>query len=112
MVDVTNFTLEGKDRKSLRNTLNALEKNGFSTLIIQPPHSEEFLSELKSVSDEWLIKFEKKEMVFSQGMYDANALSNQPIITVSDENATIVSFLNIIPDYTLSECTYDLIRRT
>lgn len=112
VVDVTAFTLEGKDRKSLRNALNALEKKGFTTSVISPPHPDELLSELKSVSDEWLTRFDKKEMVFSQGMFDADTLRNQPVIVVKDENNAVVSFLNIIPTYGSNECTYDLIRRT
>lgn len=112
VVDAVNFTLEGRDHKSLRNAMNSLQKNGYKVSNYLPPHSDDFVDELKSVSDEWLTKFDKKEMVFSQGMFDAETIKNQSVIAVSDKENSIVSFLNIIPTYGSEECTYDLIRRT
>lgn len=112
VVDVVAFTLEGKEKKSLRNGLKALEKKGFSVFVHQPPHSREFVSRLKAVSDEWLEAFDKKEMVFSQGMFDESVIVNQPVIVVGDADGKTVAFLNIIPDFAKGECTYDLIRRT
>jgi phosphatidylglycerol lysyltransferase len=51
-------------------------------------------------------------MVFSQGMFNWNELKNQTIITIENSDEKIVSFLNIIPDYTPNEGTYDLVRKT
>jgi phosphatidylglycerol lysyltransferase len=45
-------------------------------------------------------------------MFDRNELQAQDIITVKDSEGNIKAFLNIIPDYSPEECTYDLIRRT
>lgn len=45
-------------------------------------------------------------------MFDRNELRKQDVITVTDNEGRIVAFLNIIPDYTPEECTYDLIRKT
>lgn len=112
IVDAANFSLEGKDKKSLRNAINSLEKKQFTIKAYMPPHTGTFVDELKKVSDEWLKVFDKKELVFSQGMFDAEALRMQPVIAVEDPNGEKVSFLNIIPDYAPGECTYDLIRRT
>jgi phosphatidylglycerol lysyltransferase len=111
IMDVENFKLEGRQRKSLRNALNSLQKKGYNTEWQDPPHAEAFLNELQEVSDEWLDKFEKKEMVFSQGWLDKTALKTTPVIAVRDTDKKMQSFLNIIPDYVPEECTYDLIRR-
>lgn len=35
LLDVENFTLEGKEKKSLRNALNSLQKKGFTTTFIK-----------------------------------------------------------------------------
>ena len=112
ILDAENFKLEGKEKKSLRNALNSLEKKGFTTSIYKAPLSSDFLADLRRVSDEWLSAFDKEEQVFSQGMFDAKEIMNQDVISVKDENGKIVAFLNIIPDYSPSECTYDLIRKT
>lgn len=67
---------------------------------------------LKKISDEWLVAFDKEEQVFSQGMFNANEITKQDVITVADAEGNIAAFLNIIPDYAPDECTYDLIRKT
>jgi len=112
ILEVSSFKLEGKERKSLRNGLNSLEKKGYSTAICYAPLSETLVKELQQVSDNWLLAFDKKESIFSQGMFDAESIATQDVILVKDEHNTIVSFLNIIPDYAAGECTYDLIRKT
>lgn len=112
ILDVKKFSLEGKDKKSLRNGLNSLERKGYKTLVYEPPHSPELMDELKRVSDNWLHEFEKEETVFSQGMFDEKELSHQPIIAVGNDRGEIEAFLNIIPDYAEDDCTYDLIRKT
>lgn len=112
ILDAENFSLEGKNRKSLRNGMNSLKKSGFLSEIRYAPHNEKFLQELKTVSDDWLQEYEKSESVFSQGMFDPNELQNQDVIILEDANNKVVAFLNVIPDYAQDECTYDLIRKT
>lgn len=112
ILDVENFKLEGKDKKSLRNGLNSLQKKGYTSAIYKAPLQPELVAELRKVSDEWLHAFEKEELVFSQGMFKEKEITNQDVIVIKDETEKIVAFLNIIPDYSPSECTYDLIRKT
>ena len=112
ILDVANFKLEGKDKKSLRNALNSLQKKGFVACIEKAPLSSELVAELKTISDEWLKAFDKEEQIFSQGMFDMKEIILQDVITVADDEGKIVAFLNIIPDYSPDECTYDLIRKT
>jgi phosphatidylglycerol lysyltransferase len=112
ILDLPLFKLEGKDRKSLRNALNSLSKRGFTTQVHKAPIAGFLIQALEQVSDEWLETFEMEEMIFSQGMFDRNELKKHDIITLSDNEGRIVAFLNIIPDYSPDECTYDMIRKT
>ncbi|MBW8684416.1 phosphatidylglycerol lysyltransferase domain-containing protein [Chitinophaga rhizophila] len=111
IVDVTAFTLSGKDKKSLRNGLNSLSAKGYTTTIHTAPLPIALVQELKEVSDEWLAQYEVKEMTFSQGLFDTEDIREQDVITVTDPTGKIAAFLNIIPDYAPGECTYDLIRK-
>jgi len=111
LMDVDVFSLEGKDRKSLRNGLNSLAKKGFQTQYMQAPQTADTLHALAAVSDNWLSSFDKKEMIFSQGMFDIEQLKSQDILVLKDDTGNILAFLNIIPDYVKEECTYDLIRK-
>lgn len=111
IMDIRDFTLSGKDKKSLRNGLNSLANKGFVTTLHPAPQSSAMLAELKQVSDEWLEQYAVKEMTFSQGLFEEATMREQDIITVTDAAGSIVAFLNIIPDYAPGECTYDLIRK-
>ena len=112
IMTVENFKLEGKDRKSLRNGLNALSKKGFTSEILNAPQNQEIVNEIQNISEEWLKEFDKSEMVFSQGMFDRTEIENQDLIVVKNPDGKIEAFLNIIPDFAPEECTYDLIRKT
>ncbi|WP_208094631.1 phosphatidylglycerol lysyltransferase domain-containing protein [Mucilaginibacter agri] len=112
ILDLDTFSMEGKDRKSMRNAVNSMQKKGFITQIYEAPIKEGLLQKLKLVSDEWLQSMEREELVFSQGMFDWEQLKNQTIITLENEDEKVLAFLNIIPDYTAGEATYDLIRKT
>jgi phosphatidylglycerol lysyltransferase len=112
LLELDKFTLEGREKKSLRNALNSLQKKGYSTLICYAPLKKELVEELKYVSDEWLKHYEKKEIVFSQGVFDEKEIMQQDVIIIRDGTGGLKAFLNIIPDFAPGECTYDLIRRT
>lgn len=112
VVNLTTFTLDGGNRKSIRNALKKVGEKGYHSKIYEAPVKDGLLQKIKSVSDEWLAETEREEIVFSQGMFDWEELKNQTIITVENSEEKIVAFLNIIPDYAKGEGTYDLIRKT
>lgn len=112
VVDLNSFTLEGGSRKSLRNAVNKVIERGYKAKIHQPPIMDGVLQKIKAVSDEWLTETGRSEIIFSQGMFVWDELKNQTIITVESNEEKVVAFLNIIPDYTPEESTYDLIRKT
>jgi phosphatidylglycerol lysyltransferase len=112
VMDIKTFSLEGRDKKSLRNTLNSLSKKGYVITTCHAPLSDQLIMELKSVSDEWLAAFDKKETIFSQGMFNEKLLRQQDVIIIRDAEKKVVAFLNIIPDYTPDGFTYDMIRKT
>ncbi|NIG56879.1 lysylphosphatidylglycerol synthetase family protein [Chitinophaga sp. Cy-1792] len=111
IMDLRNFTLSGKDKKSLRNGLNSLANKGYVTQMHEAPQSDKMLADLRAVSDEWLKQYEVKELTFSQGLFDEEVIRQQDVFTVSNAEGEVVAFLNIIPDYAPGECTYDLIRK-
>ncbi len=112
VLDLTTFTLDGGARKSLRNGLKKVGEKGFVAKVYQAPINDGLLQKLQSVSDEWLIDTERSEIVFSQGMFVWEELKQQTILTVENPEEKIVAFLNVIPDYTPGEGTYDIVRKT
>lgn len=110
IVDISDFSLEGRERKGLRNSVNKMEKEGYLCKIYEPPVKDGVLQKLKYVSDEWL-RSGKEESAFSQGIFLWDELKNNTILTAENEDEKIVAFINLIPDFARGEGTYDLQRR-
>ena len=112
VVDLTTFTLQGNNKKRIRNAMNKVAETGFKLHVYDPPLKEGLLQKLKAVSDNWLLDMEREELVFSQGMFNWDEIKNQTVLVAENEEEKIVGFLNIIPDYARDEGTFDLIRKT
>jgi len=112
IIDLDKFTLEGKNKKSMRNGLNSLQKNGFKTKIYHAPIEDSLIQKLEYVSNDWLKTTNREEIVFTQGKFDHKKLKDQTIITVENDEEQVFGFLNIIPDFAPDEATYDLIRKS
>lgn len=112
VVDLDTFSLEGGEKKSIRNALNKIKEQGYTTQINSPPLRDGLLQKLRAVSEEWLRLTGREEIVFSQGRFDEKEIKEQTVITVENSEEKIIAFLNIIPDNVKNEGTYDLLRRT
>ncbi len=112
VVDLNTFTLQGVNKKRIRNAMNKVAETGFKLHVYDPPLKEGLLQKLKFVSDNWLMDMERQELVFSQGLFEWDDIKNQTVLVAENEEEKIVGFLNIIPDYVKDEGTFDLIRKT
>ena len=112
VVDMNTFSLEGGDKKSIRNALHKIAEQGYTTQITLPPLKDGLVQKLKAVSEEWLKDTGRTEIVFSQGMFIEKEIKEQVVITVENKEEKIIAFLNIIPDNIKDEGTYDLLRKT
>jgi phosphatidylglycerol lysyltransferase len=112
VVDLDSFSLEGGEKKSIRNALNKIKEQGYTTHVNTPPLRDGLIQKLKAVSDEWLRLTEREEIIFSQGMFVEKEIKEQTVISIENKEEKIIAFLNIIPDYVKNEGTYDLLRKT
>jgi phosphatidylglycerol lysyltransferase len=112
VVDLNSFSLEGSEKKSIRNALNKIKEQGYTTHINAPPLRDGLIQKLKAVSDEWKKLTEREEIIFSQGMFVEKEIKEQTVISIENSEEKIIAFLNIIPDYVKNEGTYDMLRKT
>ena len=112
VVDLDSFSLEGGEKKSIRNALNKIKEQGYTSHINAPPLRDGLIQKLKAVSDEWLKLTDREEIIFSQGMFVEKEIKEQTVITIENNEEKIIAFLNIIPDFVKNEGTYDLLRKT
>jgi phosphatidylglycerol lysyltransferase len=111
IVDLTQFSLEGKTGKQLRSKINTLEKSGIHLAHYEPPIPPAMLAQLKEVSDEWLQFPGRRERQFTLGMFDEDYIRSTPILTAEDSGGRVLAFLNVISAFRKGEATVDLMRR-
>jgi len=112
VVNLGIWTLEGSEKKGIRNSVSKLTKQGYSFQVNPPPQKDAFLQQLKAVSDGWLRDMKRSEIVFSQGLFDDKELKNQTILSVENTENKVIGFVNLIPDYSPGEANFDLMRKT
>jgi phosphatidylglycerol lysyltransferase len=110
VVDVTTFTLAGGENKSVRTTINKLNRLGFRAEIISPPLSHDLVNQLRAISDEWLTERKSVEMRFATGWFDDEYLRDERVIIIRQPDGNIQAFANLLPEYQRSEMTIDLMR--
>lgn len=111
IVDLTQFTLEGKAAKTFRSKVNQLEKDGVHTRYYEPPIPPVLMAQIREVSDEWLQIPGRRERQFALGMFDEEYLNSTPIFTAEDADGRVLAFVNLIPSYRPAEAAIDLMRR-
>jgi phosphatidylglycerol lysyltransferase len=111
IVDLTAFTLDGGGNKSIRTSINKLNKLGYRAEVIQAPLSQRLLEELRSISNEWLTMVHGKEQRFSVGWFQDEYIRNERVMVIYTPEGAISAFTNILPEYQKNEVTVDMIRR-
>ena len=110
VIDLNNFTLQGKAGRHLRPSINKFQKLGYQLKFHQPPIADSLLDELKTISDEWLQKVEGAEKQFSLGWFDRDYL-RECTISVAESETGAIAFANVVPEYQANEITIDLMRK-
>lgn len=112
VVNLVQFSIDGRKMKTTRSAINRLTSQGFVFNIYPSPIREGLLQKMELVSGQWLKDMNQKEATFTQGLFDKQALKQNTIITIEDNEDKLYAFLNLIPSYAPGEATYDLIRKT
>ena len=68
IVDVSAFTLEGGENKSVRTSINKLTRLGHFAKLLEPPILQFTFNELRSISNEWLMMMHGSEKRFFSGL--------------------------------------------
>lgn len=110
LVRLADFTLAGKRQRSQRALMHKFDREGFKFSVIEPPFDEEFIQEIKAVSDNWLGK--QIEKGFSLGFFSEDYIQQAPVAIVTDKDDKIVAFATFMPTGGKKYLTIDLMRHT
>lgn len=109
-IHLPDFSLEGADRKHLRQSLNRLERDGLRFELIFPPAVDAILPEVSEVSDAWLAGKKTAEKGFSLGFFRADYIRRFPIAALRDPQQRLVAFANVWLGGGKHELSVDLMR--
>lgn len=93
-VRLAEFTLEGKSRKTMRNTVNRLERDGYGFAVVGAAEVAPLLPRLRTVSDAWLANKNGREKRFSLGFFAPDYLQTGPIAVVQHDGK-VIAFANL-----------------
>ncbi len=110
VVDLGIFCKKTINKKAFKAPLRKLEKEGYTLVLCQPPHAEQLLLEVESISQEWLSLPGRRERGFSLGSFDLKALQSTPIFVLKDKDGRIIAFVNQVRSYRKGEATIDMMR--
>lgn len=108
IVNLSEFSLEGKKGAKLRTRINKFTRNGFTFSVVEPPHSQALYKEIKRISDSWL--GEEKEKGFSVVSFKEDYVSRFPIALLNDPDGNVIAFSTLATDYKHT-LTIDLMRK-
>lgn len=94
VVPLDGFALEGGARKSLRQTVTKVEKEGFFFEMLGQAAAAAALPELRRVSDGWLADKKTREKGFSLGFFSEDYVRRFPCAVVKKDGA-ILAFANV-----------------
>lgn len=93
-VRLADFSLDGKARKSMRNNVSRLEREGYRFAVIEAAAVPALLPQLQAVSNAWLGRKTGHEKRFSLGFFDAAYLQRGPMAVVW-RGAELAAFANL-----------------
>ncbi len=93
-VRLAEFSLDGKARKTLRNTISRLEREGLRFEMVDTTSVPPLLPQLRHVSTAWLAGKKVREKGFSLGFYHEDYLRRGPVAVVW-KGTEIVAFANL-----------------
>jgi phosphatidylglycerol lysyltransferase len=111
IVDLAEFSLDGKRMKQFRTEIRKLEAKGIVSREYEPPLTDEVLAQIREVSDKWLQIPGRRERRFTLGSFDPHYLRSTPVVAALDANGRMLGFVNLPASYRKGEATGDLMRR-
>ena len=109
-VDMRGFTLEGSNKKDLRQARNRAARDGFTFKVIPAAEIAAVLPELRAISDAWLENKQGEEKGFALGAFEETYISNFDVAVLRDTGGQIVAFANLFKGANLCELSLDLMR--
>jgi len=111
IIDTTHFNFNVAPSKYFRQINNRFTKLGYTCDVLEPPHSQQAMTRLKEISDDWLKAPGRTERGFMMGYFNDAYMQQCRLVIARDSSGSIQAFLNQVPTIVPSEANYDFLRQ-
>ncbi|MBU8896432.1 bifunctional lysylphosphatidylglycerol flippase/synthetase MprF [Corallococcus sp. H22C18031201] len=108
-VPLSDFSLEGPERRGLRHGHRRMEREGYSFEVLPREQVPELMPRLRAISDAWLAEKSTREKGFSLGYFSPGYLEEGPLAVVR-RDGNMVGFANMWAPSAKEELSVDLMR--
>jgi phosphatidylglycerol lysyltransferase len=108
-VPLTDFSLDGPERRALRRTQRQMEREGVTFEVVPAAEVPPLLPRFRVISDAWLAEKRTREKGFSLGYFDAAYLARFPA-AVAVREGQVVAFANLWTSRPKVKLSVDLMR--
>jgi phosphatidylglycerol lysyltransferase len=108
-VALATFSLEGSERKALRQTQRRLERERCHFEIVPPDAVPPLREELRTISDAWLAEKQTREKRFSLGFFNPAYIEQLPLAVVRQQGR-VIAFANLLRGAEKHDVSVDLMR--
>jgi len=112
IISTNKFVEQVATTKDFRHINNKFSKLGYSTSLLEPPHSPELLQQLRIISDDWLGGPGRAERGFMMGYFSTDYMQQCKIMVVKDDHHQVRGFINQVPSPTPAEANFDFLRHS
>jgi phosphatidylglycerol lysyltransferase len=109
-VDLCGFTLDGSNRKALRQAHNRSERDGYVFEVVPAARLASSMAELRLISNAWLKSKQGEEKGFSLGAFEEGYIANFDVAVLRSNTGQIVAFANLFKGANVHELSFDLMR--
>jgi phosphatidylglycerol lysyltransferase len=109
-VDLSAFSLQGRQRDAQRSARNKFGKLGYQFEILSGPAVDTALPVLRQISDAWLLNKNTREKGFSLGFFDETYVRSTDVAVIKNEAGQIRAFANLWQTAGREELSIDLMR--
>lgn len=109
-VDLSIFSLQGKQRDAQRSARNKFNKMNYRFEILLGPAVAAVMPRLRQISDAWLSNKNTREKGFSLGFFNEDYLRRTDVAVIKDESGQIRAFANLWQTAKRQELSIDLMR--
>ena len=109
-VDLSKFSLQGGRHDSQRTSRNKFTKKNYRFAILSEIELKQNMGELRTISDQWLLKKQAHEKGFSLGFFNEDYICRTDVAVIYDPTGRIRAFVNFWKNHSKEEMSIDLMR--